>query len=218
MDAFGLGLLSLMVLMTGLVLWFRPRLRERRRIGATKLYKADDLPEVTIGRLIGTAKAIDGKTATSPVTGKSCLVYSVTVTAIAHGTRSTTVIAEETAGVKFALEDDTGTVIVDPERATCDLDPERHPLRLFAGWHDLAEIEVAFLTRNGVSVSSYTDFKFREGIVAVGETISVVGFGQRGADGVMTLSSSPHLPLTISDNRATTKATAPEIPDARVVK
>ncbi|HEV7554632.1 MAG TPA: GIDE domain-containing protein [Kofleriaceae bacterium] len=210
-------MLSVLVLLTGLTVWFRPAARERRRIGATKMYKAADLPEVTVGRLIGTARAIDGKTITSPVSGKPCLVYSVIVSA--NVTRKDVeVIFEETVGVRFALEDDTGSVIVEPERANCTLGRERQPMKMFPTLSDLSASQRELLARHGTSHPRQNIYRWQEGIVEAGETIAVVGFGQRGPDGVMTMSSSPRLPLTISDHRATTKTNAPEIPDARVVK
>jgi hypothetical protein len=104
----------------------------------------------------------------------------------------------ETGGVPFVVEDETGVAIVDPAGAlgAFELDDRSS---WFAG---PSERHKAFAARFAMEDS--LGLSYHEGIVSIGETVAVVGFGQR-TGGRLRMSSSPKLPLVICDNHATTR-------------
>ena len=161
---------------------------------------------MTIGRIVGVARAIDDRTVEAPISGRPCLAYFVLATAddprndgFSSNSPETLTLVEESNGIPFEVVDATGAAIVEPDGATCALDKDHK------SW-EMTSLEAeprhrAFLERIGVTGRSYTGIRCREGIVSLGEKIAVVGFGQR-SDGRLRMSSSPHFPLVICDHAA----------------
>jgi len=188
--------------------WLDKQLREIR---GTPHYAIAELPEVTIGRIVGVAKPLDGKTAEAALSGRTCLAYmakavgstgsslGVEVATNFHGSSNKLDIAVDVGGVPFLVEDDTGVAIVDPAGARGALGVDEKS----TWWKGPLERQEAFLARFGVNPGSWSVDCY-EGIVSIGEKIAVVGFGQR-VDGRLRMSSSPKLPLVICDNLATLK-------------
>lgn len=195
--------------------WLDKRLREVR---ATPHFTVATLPEVTIGRIVGVARALDGRTIQAPLSGRECVAYFAKVigpshsgdpvdNAIATAYASGSIeLAVENVGVPFLLEDPTGIAIVDPDRAICALDVD-YKSTANGLWRDLDAHQRAYLDRIKVKDSMLVGMKWAEAIVEVGERIAVVGYGQR-VEGKLRMSSSPHLQLVICDNTATTGVTS----------
>lgn len=182
-----------------MVWWLDKKLRAIRK---TPQFSIATLPEVTIGRLVGVAKALDGKTVVAPFSGRVCLAYFAKATDTnAHRTGDILVVAEETGGVPFLLEDDSGVAVIDPDGATCTLDVD-HKASTSDVWGDITDRQRLFLERYQAGSFSYGSLHWYEAIVEIDERIAVVGYGQRGDR--LRMSSSPHLPLVICDNLATT--------------
>lgn len=177
--------------------------KQQREIRGTPHHTVAELPEVTIGRLVGLAKPIDGKTVTAPLSGRTCLAYFVRVSDQTPGTggdESDLELAAESGGAPFLLEDDTGTAIIDPEGARCVLTIDDKASTSGKTTHN----QRAFLKRYAAKDLAHDWIRWYEGIVSVDERIAVVGYGIR-TDGRLRMSSSPHLPLVICDHVATTK-------------
>jgi len=174
--------------------WFDKKLRELRKYPP---FAISDLPEVTIGRIVGTARPLDGRTIEAPVSGRPCLAYFAAITELEY--RSELALVEEHHGIPFLVEDDSGIATIDPAAATCALDVD-HKSHASGGWGDLNAHQSAFLHRIAADHRN-KPLRWREAIVEVGEQVAVVGFGQR-IDGSLRMSSSPHFPLVICDNAA----------------
>ena len=184
--------------------WLDKQLREIR---GTEHYAIADLPEVTIGRIVGVAKPLDGNTAEAALSGRTCLAYVAKArgwsgesglgAGMLSGGRDNIDIAVEVGGVPFLVEDDTGVAIVDPAGARGALGIDEKS----SWWNGPLERQRAFLARFGVNPDAWTVDCY-EGIVSIGERVAIVGFGQR-VDGQLRMSSSPKLPLVICDNLAT---------------
>lgn len=195
--------------------------KELRDIRGTRHYTVAALPEVTVGRIVGVAKPLAGPGGSgvteAALSGRPCLAYVAKVrgavgavglgladggmmaaTGVAHGGTKTEDIIAETGGLPFLVEDETGVAIVDPTGAhgAFEIDDT-------SSWFEgPTERDRAFLAR--YAMHDKLGLAFHEGIVSVGETVAVVGFGQR-VNGQLRMSSSPRLPLVICDNHATVK-------------
>ncbi len=183
--------------------WLDKRLRGLRK---RPRYSVAELPEVTIGRIVGVARAIDGRTIEAPISGRPCLAHFVFATSSGpggYGDSDPITLAEESNGIPFEVVDASGAAIVDPDGATCALEKD-HRSWQFSG-RESDPRHRAFLERIGVAGRSYAGIQCREGIVSLGEKIAVIGFGQR-TGGRLRMSSSPHFPLVICDNPAVAKS------------
>ena len=177
--------------------------KQQREIRGTTHYTVADLPEVTIGRIVGVARPLDGKTVTAPLSGRTCLAYYVRVSDKTAGpgrNPSDLELATESGGTPFLLEDETGTAIIDPDGARCVLATDDKMWSI----GDANHRQRAFLERYAANDLAQDWIRWYEGIVSVDERIAVVGYGAR-SDGRLRMSSSPHLPLVICDHLATTK-------------
>jgi hypothetical protein len=178
--------------------------KQQREIRGTTHYTVAELPEVTIGRLVGVARPLDGTTVTAPLSGRACLAYFVRVSDKSYGhtgtQRADVELAAESGGTPFLLEDETGTALIDPAGAHCVLAIDDK----MSSAGDANDRQRAFLARYASTELAPDWIRWYEGIVSAGERIAVVGYGMR-ADGRLRMSSSPHLPLVICDHLATTK-------------
>src|SRR5947208_755702 len=95
--------------------WLDKQLREIR---GTPHYAIAALPEMTVGRIVGVAKPLDGKTVEAALSGRTCLAYMAKAmgpsgNAVASE-RGKQEVAVDVGGVPFLVEDETGVAIVDP--------------------------------------------------------------------------------------------------------
>ncbi|MCX5740970.1 MAG: hypothetical protein NT062_00560 [Proteobacteria bacterium] len=162
--------------------------KERRAAAKVPRFTVADLPPVTVGRLVGIARAVTG-TVPAPLSTRPCLFYRVRVTSDSGKVE----VADGTGGVTFELDDGTGVATVEIDGATAVLASRKLG-------RDERPGAAAYLTRLQ-SQDQRTILSFYEGLVADGARIAVVGFGNRDATGRLVMSSSPHLPLAIVDLR-----------------
>jgi hypothetical protein len=178
--------------------------KQQREIRGTTHYTVAELPEVTIGRIVGVARPLDDKTVIAPLSGRACLAYFARVSDKTFGHSSSQQadleLAAESGGTPFLLEDETGTAIIDPDGARCVLAIDDK----LGTTGDADERRRAFLMRYAANDLARDWIRWYEGIVSAGERIAVVGYGTR-SEGRLRMSSSPHLPLVICDHVATTK-------------
>ncbi|HWO17283.1 MAG TPA: hypothetical protein VNO30_00845 [Kofleriaceae bacterium] len=178
-----------------------PAIRQRRALRRAKIWRIGELPEDTIGRLIGTARPV-GHTLRAPISGRECVCWHVRVDAGSN--EQAHIIIDEQKAVRFVLEDGSGRVIVEPEGAAvlgplgCTITgnyPElkrKHAHERTSGWHSkLTERERVFLTERAdrfnqswrkALLEDHPALAFYEEIVEVGERICVAGAGIREGD------------------------------------
>jgi hypothetical protein len=194
----------------------------KRKLRKAKLYPIGELPENLAGRVVGQAQVL-GETLSGPLTGRPCVYYIAKVEQHRSTGKSShwaTIITEQ-RGIPFMLVDASGRAIIDPRNAEIALDFDG---RSSSGSFDEATpVEEAFLARHGHKSKGWLfnkGLRYREAIIAVGETIAVLGSGVRepdpdGAAGAagyrdgpptrLRLTSSPKFPLVISDDPSTTR-------------
>lgn len=204
--------IGVMAAIGGAVHYFSEESRIKRTLRAARPWPIAELPEDTLGRVIGRAAQLDG-VLTAPITGRTCVFYVVEVLE-KRGKSHATLIREET-GVPFVLTDDSGRAIVDPTGAKLALTTDASTTS--GSLDDATPVEEAFLARHGKSSRGWVFNKvltYREAIVEVGERVAILGAGVRepdpdagpgegyrgGPPTRLRLTSSSRYPLLISDD------------------
>ncbi|MEO8845888.1 MAG: hypothetical protein ABI704_30235 [Kofleriaceae bacterium] len=180
--------------------WLDKQLREIR---GTDHYTIAALPEVTIGRSVGIAKPLDGKTVDAALSGRPCLAFMAKAVAPTSNYQFGIALAKRSAVCHSSSR--AWRSSIRPGRAP------RSVSRRSRGeveakstlWPGPLQRQQEFLERSRIRTRS-SSVECYERIVSVGEKIAVVGLGHR-VDGQLRMSSSPHLPLVIFDNLATLK-------------
>lgn len=151
--------------------------RHLRALRRKEIWPIGELPDGTVGRMIGTVRAA-GATLKAPVTGRACVCYHLTVST---NTEDAHTIISDQQGVPFVLEDDSGRALVDPEGAALERyrahDDDASTTR-GATKQQLDLLEAYGQKDLGLEVP----LRFREEIVEIGEDICVAGAGVRDAD------------------------------------
>ena len=169
-DVLAIGVIGL-----GLGLSLSENWRIRVRIRRARRWRLGEMPEVTLGRVVGRVRAL-GDLTRSPLTGRPCVFYVAEVRSdFAPGNR------RELGGVPFVLEDDSGRAIIDPAHATAALSVA------ITGALDRSEVtsaERALFARlqNTRPVERLESWTFLEGVVEPGATIEVLGAAIREPD------------------------------------
>jgi hypothetical protein len=181
-------------------------------------------------RIVGTTytQSAQSRVLRGPITGRSCLMYIVTVeyTYSSGDSFAWKQLIRETNEVPFLLRDATGIAIVDPTAAitTLKFDHERE-----SAFHLLQPLEREFLAKHGHTSEGQLANKllrYREAIVEAGGSITVLGMGVREPDPEgtpaegyrsaaptrMRFTSSPKHPLVISDDPTTTRSAPKQLP------
>jgi hypothetical protein len=200
---------------------FNKSARLKRKLRAAKAFSIGELPEDTLGRVVGQARPL-ASTLQGPLTGRPCVYYIATVEEQRSNGRSSywKTIITESQGVPFVLEDSTGRAIVDPNSAEVALDFDGKSSS--GTFHDANEVQEAFLARYNKKSSGWVfnkSLRYREAMIEIGETVAVLGSGVREPDPnappedayrgaprtQLRLTSSPQFPLVISDDPTTTQ-------------
>jgi hypothetical protein len=197
--------------------YFSAANRLKRELRAARVWPIGELPENTIGRVIGEAHPID-RVLEGPLSGRACVYYVARVEE--EGSNSWKTVIEEHDGVPFLLDDGSGRAIVDPVNAevvlTFDSDSSS------GTFDDATRTEEAFLAKHGRSSTGWVfnkKLRYTEAIIEPGETIAVLGSGVREPDPQampgegyrsapptrLRLTSSRQHPLRISDDPSTTQ-------------
>lgn len=195
--------------------YYRDDRVRKRRLRAAHPWPIAELPEDTLGRVIGRAKLLE-ETLTAPLTGRECVYYNVRVS---EGEQPGTTVIDDHRGVPFVLEDSTGRAIVDPTGAetvvVCDstttsgvLNPPDERLSTYLA--TFGQRPTGFMFNRAL--------RYEESIIEIGELVSVLGAGIREPDPEapptsayrggqptrLRLTSSARYPLLISDDPSTT--------------
>ena len=217
---FVIAMLAIVIVLI-LAFAFSKSARLKRKLRAAKAWAIGDLPEDTLGRVVGQARPL-ANTLQGPLTGRACVYYVATVEEQRSNGRSSywKTIITESQGVPFLLEDPTGRAVVDPTSAEVALDFDGKSSS--GTFHDANQIQEAFLTKYGKTSSGWVfnkSLRYREAMIEVGETIAVLGQGVREPDPnappedayrgaprtQLRLTSSAQFPLVISDDPTTTQ-------------
>ncbi|MBZ0237593.1 MAG: E3 ubiquitin ligase family protein [Deltaproteobacteria bacterium] len=157
--------------------------RIRRELRGAPRVDIADLREGRTGRVVG--RVGEGETLQAPFTGRSCVFYEATVEEYRSSgkTGSWRQVVREAVGVPFVLDDGTGRAIVDPRgaRVAVDIDMTTRS----GTFDDATPVEEQFLTRHGLRSTGWVfnkSFRYREGVIEIGETIAVMGQGVREPD------------------------------------
>jgi hypothetical protein len=154
---------------------FDPGARLARAIRVAPRRTIADVPDGAQARIVGVVE--EGARIAAPRSGRACVLYEV----VAERYRSDGdggawhAVGRETGGVPFTLRDGTGRALVDPANAWLILEPA-----------------ASRGSEHGQTL------RYREGIVAAGDTIAVFGPGVRepDPDGAARASGYRELPPT----------------------
>jgi hypothetical protein len=146
-----------------------------RQLRASPRRSLAELPEGTPARVVGKAEPLDD-TLEAPLSGRRCLYYTVIVE-VSEGRHWKQIVREDRA-VMFTLDDGSARAIVDPSRSKVALEFDE---RSASGTFDNpTEREQAFLdahktdSRHAFGLFNRS-LRYREAIIAVGETIAIFG-------------------------------------------
>ncbi|MCP4445826.1 MAG: hypothetical protein GY811_10855 [Myxococcales bacterium] len=159
------------------------RLRLRHRAKATS--ELGNLPQRGLVKVVGKVRA--GKTLLkAPITGRSCVFYCVDIGEWSNGSK--TPLLSEQSKERFHIEDDTGSVLIDPEAAQHQLRSHRER------GHSSESLNAhrALLKRHDFTmVDEYGELRslaYQEYIIPPGASISALGAARRQADPMGTAS------------------------------
>ncbi len=196
----------------------------KRALRAAPTFTLAEMPEDRRCRVIGQAYAqgAAGPILRGPLSNRECLMYVVTVEEQVNNGRGTAwrTLIQESQAVPFMLTDGTGKALVDPTHAHTVLEFD---CKSQSGLFDPADAtETAFLAKHGHTSTGWLfnrGLRYREAVVHIGESITVLGLAVREPDPDGTpsdgyrsaaptrvrLTSSAKYPLVISDHADITK-------------
>jgi hypothetical protein len=207
----------------GIASWYRSgTARLRSALREAKHVSIADAPEGAVVRLDG--RVVEGETLVAPLTGRRCVYYVAIVEAFEAGSTpdSWRELAREARGVPFAIEDGTGSALVDPDGARVDVDLDRTSTS--GSFEDPTTAQAAFLERRRVKLTGWSSnrtLRYREGVFEIGEPIAVMcqpmrepdpgagsrEVGYREAPGTrLRVGGSAKHPILLSDSRDLTEA------------
>jgi hypothetical protein len=160
--------------------WLSAR-RLRRRFRKSPQFTVDALPEDTLGRITGTVQPFATQLA-APISGRPCVYWVLEIVEdVGEDWPSSKILATE-QGVPFVVVHEGHRAIVEPQDATVSLAFDRDSSA--RGTMGTDGLQRAVLAR----YLPHRDFQhaqlihFREAVIAIGETISVLGSGIREPD------------------------------------
>jgi hypothetical protein len=135
----------------------------RRRIRSARRWTIAELPESTLGRIVGRVRAI-GELLHSPLTGRPCVGFVAEV----YSEFSLGGIYREARSVPFVIEDESGRALVDSHTEQARLDVELE-ITGACGRAAAMQAENAIFARRGSGpATKLEDWTFREGIITPG--------------------------------------------------
>jgi hypothetical protein len=198
--------------------YFQDARRLRRALVAAKAWPIGELPENATGRVIGEVQPLE-RVLESPLTGRACVYYVVTVDVRRSNDRwsSWRTVITKREGAPFLLHDASGRAIVDPAGAEVVLASAVHSRS--GTFDDATPAEEAFLARYDHASTTWglSGIRFTEAVIAPGAFVAVLGAGVREPDPAarpaegyrsgpptrLRLTSSRQHPLVIGDDPST---------------
>lgn len=199
--------------------YLAPATKLNRELRNTPRRTLAELPEGTLGRVVGKAVALDD-TLEAPLSGRPCLYYT-SIVEVSDGKYWKQIVREDRA-VMFVLDDGTAKAIVDPSSSKVVLDFEQTGA---SGTFDKpTEREQAFLDAHDTASTHAgglfnRSLRYREAVIEVGDTIAIFGAttrepdpdarpegGYRGdAPTQLRMTSSRKQPMIISNSASATR-------------
>ncbi len=179
----GFGLMVLVVLFVSFF-WSRDA-RLKRRMRKLPRRSIRDTPEGVDARVSGRLRLVDDQPPLhAPLSGRPCAAWRVVVQERrgSGNNRRWVTIVEDQASTEFILEDGTGRAVIDGTAITVIVDiDDTGGIGMF---EESPQLE-RFLTERGISFTGLLwrkTFRYREGILEAGETVTVAGSGTWEAD------------------------------------
>jgi hypothetical protein len=154
--------------------------RRHRRMAPTPIAA---LPEHRVCRIVGRVAA-SKQTLTAPLTGRPCVFYTLTISE--QFARGSSVRATDRRGARFAVSDHSATAVVDPLHSRIALKVDHSQESNAVDGPTLEQ--AALLTRYGLHGLQtkrwflHRKYLFEEAVIAVGDTIGVIGTAVRERD------------------------------------
>lgn len=193
--------------------WFARR-RFRRRFRKTPTFAIAELPEDTVGRIVGIAQSLDGAVLTAPLSARPCVFWAIEVIEMLGEDWPTRGVVDERRGIPFVLAQDGHRAVVDPAVVVTNIVFDHESKS--SGLYGIDQLQKAIIDDFVPHRSwQYTEtLVFREAIVEVGERVSVLGSGTRepdpdaaqvvgyreGARTRLRLTGSTQFPLALTDD------------------
>jgi hypothetical protein len=164
--------------------FFSENARIKRAIRKAPRTLIADFPEHGAAKIVGTVRLLD-ESIPAPLTKRDCAYYETTVEEHRRrGKHSRWVtIIRESGGVPFLLEDSSGRALVDPRGARVALVVDNKSRS--GTFDDATAEEEEFLQRHNRQSKGWflnRSLRYREGVLEIGETVTVFGAGVREAD------------------------------------
>ncbi|HEY1550517.1 MAG TPA: hypothetical protein VGG28_21965 [Kofleriaceae bacterium] len=151
----------------------------RLRIAKARPCAIGELPERAMRRIAGRIRAV-GEPLRAPLTGRACVGFVAEVLSDFEPGRF-----RESGAIEFVIEDDSGTAIVEAQRAQLELEPVTTGA---CGRADATAAEAAlFARRRRGKPTRLQDWTFREAVIEAGALVEVIGSGEREPDPTMPL-------------------------------
>jgi len=143
--------------------------------------------ENSVVRITGTVRPLENLVLTAPLSGRRCVYWSVDVTEVTGSQRHDQGrgIGGEQAEISFILDDNTAQAVIDPACAEVSV-PFDHPSTSHgASYADVERLEVLerlrLLHRDAYRMDA-TRLRYRERVIEIGATITVLGAGMLEPD------------------------------------
>jgi hypothetical protein len=148
----------------------------RHRQRGARRWQIAHLPEHREGRLDGDVRALP-RALTAPLTGRPCVYYQVVVEqAVLLGWQELHV---DRCGAAFALDDPSGTAIINPTRASVAIAFDH---RAVIRSSEVTPPQRALLAAQGYRSDSDDLLRFSEAVLSAGDRVTVVGTGKQSPD------------------------------------
>ncbi len=160
------------------------RARTEQSLRLSKRRPIASFSEAEPSKIVGTLAYVSAPLI-SPLTGRRCAYYEVLVEEYdgrgASGDWST--LIHETKGQSFALEDESGRAIVDPQYCHTAIVVDSHTKS--GTFNDPTQVERAYLESHGRDGQGWVfnkTLRYKEGILEAGEELAVLGRGTKEPD------------------------------------
>lgn len=166
--------------------WLELR-RLRKQLRRAPRFHLADLPEDTLARITGRARPLAKRALAAPLSGRTCVYYSVSVFArtagVTNGSRWMELLATEQEAVPFILEDEGQRAVIDPRNARISTayEYESRSRAVFDASTEQRELLVRheLVNRNWFDT---IEVLYREAVIELDEEIVIVGGGTREPD------------------------------------
>ncbi|MCA9659303.1 MAG: hypothetical protein KC486_13240 [Myxococcales bacterium] len=197
------------LLVIGFSLYNHPAAKRRRHIRSVPIVPIAELEIGTRARISGSIELLDGELV-GPLTGRRCVHYGVAVyEEEGYDERKQWVaIGCDRRAVDFVVRDSSGAVLVRVARAEIDAGCDHSSRSGFLD--DPNANELALLERFNEHPERFIlnrKLKYTEGVLEVGEEVTVVGIVRVGVDGfTRVIEAPPDGTLIVTDHRRTVHA------------